>query len=256
MKKKAITTSVMHLKGGVGKTTTTFNICHYFADKGYKVLAIDIDPQSNLTTVMNGKRDFDLFDVFEKKKILPQMITKVKDGLDLISCSIKCATLDTYIQHQMNREQILKKALEPLKEIYDFIFFDCPPALNFVIINAVTTADYILMPYEPDTFCFEGLREVEKFKEEIINNTNSRLKFIGIVLTKFDAMRKVSKSTIHDLELAGFGDLIFESKIGISTIMSQANSANKSIFDFEPKSKICTDYTKFCDELLKKYNDE
>lgn len=244
--------SVINQKGGVAKTTTVFNLANYYADKGYKVLAIDLDTQANLT---------DAFEVPETVKTVkdffqdvPVEVYKKRDNLDIIPSDISFAGIEIEIGAKLNRELILLKSINPIIQNYEIILIDCPPALNVITINALSASDYALIPLKPSSFSYKGLSSMISFINLIRDNVNPKLKVLGIVLTIFDKNRVISKTTLSKLEEDEYSVGLLESKIRPAEVIVRAEEERKSIFVFDKGSNVAQDYKLLAEEILTKIN--
>ena len=243
------TIAIINQKGGVAKTTTSINLAYYYAQKGLKVLAVDLDPQSNMTEAFKVESETSVYDSFVGKPVVKQ---RINDNLDVLPSSIRLSKIDLEIVNAFNREHIFAKVLEPLQSQYDICIIDCPPSLNFVTVNALVAADYAIIPLKPSTFSYDGLDMMLSFVQQIRTQLKPSLQILGIVLTFFDERKVVSKSTIAKLTEDQYIDFVFHSKIRQSEGLVRAEDARQSIFEYDATSSVAEDYRKLAEEILTK----
>ena len=185
--------SISNQKGGVGKTTTTGAIAAGYKIKGYKVLCIDLDPQSNLS-FSSGAETEDCPTIYEvlKEEAKASFSIQKMHSFDIISSNILLSGLELEFTHT-GREYLLKEALSTVKDKYDFIFIDTPPALGILTVNAFTASDYIIIPMNADIFSLKGIVQLSETIERVKRYCNPNLKVEGIVLTKFNKRTILSK---------------------------------------------------------------
>ena len=195
--------SILNQKGGVGKTTTTFNVAAVLAQNGYKVLMIDSDSQSSLT-LMTGNNplafDVNLCDVFDgdmtDKAIYPLNI----ENLSLLPSSISLARMEAKLMTTMlGAERKAKKAIDPLRRKYDFIFIDCPPALGLLTINALVASDYLITPCETTNLSSYALEDL-KDTVDAVKEVNPDLEWLGVIATRYNKVTKAHNRVLEELQ--------------------------------------------------------
>jgi chromosome partitioning protein len=246
--------SISNQKGGVGKTTTTGALAAGFKIKGYKVLCIDLDPQSNLS-FSSGAETEDCPTIYEVLKDEAKAFFSIQKmhSFDIISSSILLSGLDLEFTHT-GREYLLKEAISTIKDKYDFIFIDTPPALNILTVNAFTASDYIIIPMNADIFSLKGIAQLFETIERVKRYCNPDLKVEGIVLTKFNKRTILSKEIKGTTELiAGqLGTKLFNTTIRSSVAIMEAQTTQQEIFSYAPNNTAVQDYKDFVDELIER----
>lgn len=246
--------SVSNQKGGVGKTTTTGAVSAAFTKKGYRVLAVDLDPQGNLTFSIKGDNELSasIYDVL-KGVVKPQHAIQHVIACDLIASNILLSSTELDFTDK-GREYLLRDALEPLKPYYDYIFIDTPPNLGILTINAFTASDYIIVPVLSDIFSLQGLAQLHESVQHIKSYCNSKLDFAGILLNRFNSRTVLAKEIMGTAEMVAksLNIPLFKTKIRSSVAVSEAQSAQVSIFKYSRTSPAAKDYLNFAQELIER----
>jgi len=254
--------AVSNQKGGVGKTTTTMNLGVYLANLGKKILLVDIDPQSNLTSGLGYGKNRQVADAVINKTIYDVLsgsaqlsevfITTKNKNLSLVPSSIDLAGAEVELVNQLSRETILKSALDKIKSDYDYILIDCPPSLGILTINAFVAADKILIPVQCEYFALEGLGQLINTIKLVKTRLNSNLDIGGVILTMFDSRTNLSKQVSAEVQ-DFFKEKVFESVIPRNVRLSEAPSHGKSIAEYEPTSNGAYAYEELAKEMIKKF---
>lgn len=250
MLQKIITLS--NYKGGVGKSTSTASIGACLALKGYKVLLIDLDGQSNLTLyfVLNlDSIETSIFDTLINRMPLP--IINVKENLDLVPSSVEMASAEIAMSNLIAREQLLGRALSTVKKNYDFILIDCPPSLGIVTTNAFLAADEILVPMTPELLPLKGMRMLDTFVSSL-KIIKPSLKLDGVFITRFNH-RKLNKVVAGALK-DKYADISYQTYIRENIALAEAAGSGKSIFEYDPSSNGAADYLALTEEILSHQN--
>lgn len=250
MLQKIITLS--NYKGGVGKSTSTASIGACLALKGYKVLLIDLDGQSNLTLyfVLNlDSIETSIFDTLINRKPLP--VINVKENLNLVPSSVEMASAEIAMSNLIAREQLLGRALSDIKKNYDFILIDCPPSLGIVTTNAFLAADEILVPMTPELLPLKGMRMLDTFVSSL-KIIKPSLKLDGVFITRFNH-RKLNKVVAGALK-DKYADITYQTYIRENIALAEAAGSGKSIFEYDPSSNGAADYLALTEEILSHQN--
>lgn len=238
-------------KGGVGKTTTTLNLGAALKRQGKRVLLVDIDPQANLTTSAGISPDVSptVDAVFREQISAQSTIVKTASG-DIIPSSLDLSKAERDITNVIDRERILRRQLEPLREQYDFILIDCPPSLGNLSINGIVAADKAFIPVQTEMLALKGLPVVLEIIDELLRKrVNPTLEVGGIIATMYDERKVVCKTVINQLRNV-FGDKVFTNVIRDNVVLAEAPASGKAIFEYSPKSHGAKDYEELCNEFL------
>lgn len=246
--------SIINQKGGVGKTTTAVNLAAYLADRGKKTLLIDEDAQGNSTSGLSKDVELkkNLYDVLLDDADAEETIVKTAvKKLSLLPSSIDLAGADIELSAMDGREHILKKKIEALKDVYDFILIDCPPSLGLMTLNALVASDSILIPIQAEFYALEGLSQLVKTVQIVSRKLNPSLRILGILLTMFDGRTNLSLQVAEEVKTY-FGSKVFKTVIPRTVKLSEAPSFGEPILTYAPKSKGAEAYKKLCREVLKR----
>ena len=252
-------------KGGTSKTTTCRNLATILSEKGYKVLVIDSDNQSNLTDCFGIERpeelEITLYDLMEKvimEEDLPKKEAYIitKEGIDIIPASIKLSDIEMKLVSAMSREYILRTIIDEVKEDYQFILIDSMPSLGLMTLNVLAACDSVLIPATAEYLSAKGLELLLKTIFKIKKRINKNISFEGILLTMFESRTNLSRDILNMIK-DSYGDYIrvFDTVIPRSVKVGEANANSKSITEYMPNNKAAIAYNDFVDELLS-YSDE
>lgn len=243
--------TITNQKGGVAKSTTATTLMAALTKKSYNVLALDLDPQCNLSLITDANtKGGTMLSVLAEEQQASDVIQHTIFG-DVIAGHAGLAGADTWLK-EIGKEYKLKEALEPLISKYDIIIIDTPPALGILTVNSMVAADYIVIPAQADILSMQGINSLAETIQQIKKYCNPKLQIAGILLTRYNARNVLTAKVTEMLaeQAASIGTKIFATAIreGISVKESQINQI--PLCDYAPKSNPAIDYTKFVDELL------
>ncbi|MGI9019130.1 MAG: ParA family protein [Solirubrobacterales bacterium] len=237
-------------KGGVAKTTTTLNLAVAFAESGHRVLAIDLDPQGNLTMSQGidpDKVEKSMFDVLVHKMPIAEIVQKRE--IDIAVGSIDLAGAEIAMSTQIGRERSLEKAINEVAADYDFVCIDTPPSLGLLTVNALTAADKVIVPVQCEYLSMRGLVQLQNTLEMIRENLNPGIEIEGILPTMLDARTVHAKEAVEILE-ENFGELVFKSRIRKAIKFAEAPVRGASVLKYDPKSTAAESYRALAKEVL------
>lgn len=244
---------IANQKGGVGKTTTTSALSSGLKRRGFRTLAIDLDPQSNLTASLGIEGDNypTLDDILSKRMKIRDVLIKDLPVGDLIPASLSLSDADRRFT-QYGAHRLLRNVLQEVAEDYDYVILDAPPSLGIISVNAMVAADYVIVPVNTAAFSLQGIQSLWRIIEEV-KADNRNLSVAGILVTCYSKRTLISRDVISFLEelTESLGTKVFDTKIrqAIAIVVSQVEK--KDIFSYAPGSGVSEDYSAFCDELLK-----
>jgi chromosome partitioning protein len=237
-------------KGGVAKTTTTLNLAVAFAESGYRVLCIDLDPQGNLTMSQGidpDKVEKSLYDVLVNDMPISEII--VKREIDIAVASIDLAGAEIAMSTKIGRERSLEKALKEVAADYDFVCIDTPPSLGLLTINALTAANKVIVPVQCEYLSMRGLVQLQNTLRMIQENLNPDVKIEGILPTMLDSRTVHAKEAVEILE-ENFGDLVFRSRIKKAIKFAEAPVKGASVLKYDSGSSAANYYRELAKEVL------
>lgn len=254
------TFAIVNQKGGVGKTVTSVNLAVGLATKGKKVLVIDFDPQGSLTVSL-GYSDQDKLTTTVTtvlEKIISDIPIERNEGIlhhpeniDLLPANIELSAMEVSLVNIMSRETVLKTYINALNEIYDYVVIDCSPSLGMLTINALTCADEVIIPVQPQYLSLKGMEQLFKTIGKVKRQLNPCISISGILITMVDIRSNYTKDIIDLLKDTYKNKInIFNSMIPMSVRAAEISAEGKSIYTHDPKGKVAISYGNFVEEVI------
>lgn len=252
------TYAIVNQKGGVGKTTTTANLAAGVAALGKRVLSIDLDAQANLSAHYGYNADssadaLSMYEVLRDGAPIKDIAIEVEDNLFLAPASLLLSAADLELGGVIGRELLLRKAIEPVKDDFDYIFIDCPPSLGLLSLNGLVAAAQVIVPVQSEFLALHGVRQLLDTIDQVRSAYNPSLRVGGVLLCLHDSRRRLSKSVAETVR-EYFGDLVFSTVVRTNVALAEAPARGVSIFRYDPRSTGAEDYRNLAEEVCA--NDE
>ncbi|NOX37897.1 MAG: AAA family ATPase [Calditrichaeota bacterium] len=242
-------------KGGCGKTTTTANTAAYLAMQGFKVLAVDMDPQGNLTQHFGydtDQLDDTILKLFLNQKSFEEVVLKRSDNLHLLPNNIETAGYELTIYKSLAKEYLLRDVLHPISNAYDFILIDCPPNLGIFSLNALVASTEFILVVSPEFFPMRAIKPFYDTYLMVKKKLNHTLQFKGVLMTMCDFRTRHSQEVRKILE-KNFPHKLYKAYIRNNVSLKEASSVGQSIFEYDPQSTGAFDYQNFVEEFIRDY---
>ena len=245
--------AIANQKGGAGKTTTAINLSSCLAEKGQNVLAVDMDPQGNMTSGLGVDKDEaenTVYDLIIGEADINEVIQKnVMENLDVIPTNIDLSAAEIELIGVDDKEYIVRNAIHKVRDEYDFVIIDCPPSLSMLTINAMTTADSVLVPIQCEYYALEGLSQLIHTVELVKERLNPVLEIEGVVFTMYDARTNLSLQVVENVK-DNLQQNIYKTIIPRNIRLAEAPSYGMPIYKYDSKSAGSDAYMRLADEVI------
>lgn len=247
---------IFNQKGGVGKTTTNINLCAYLAMNGYRVLAIDIDPQGNTTSglgIDKRKINYSMYDVLTSNVTLSEVIKKseIIDNFYIAPSNMNLAAAEVEIVGHQEREKVLKNKIEEIKDQYDYIFIDCPPSLGVLTLNALTASSSVLIPIQCEFYALEGVGQLMSTIQLIKRYLNTTLEIEGVIMSMYDSRTRLCNEVVDEIK-NHFKEKVYDTFIPRNIKLAESPSFGLPIMLYDDKCKGAEAFEALTEEFIRR----
>ena len=244
--------AIANQKGGVGKTTTAVDLAACLAAKKKKTMLVDCDPQGNASSglgIHKTDQDTTIYHVLINGAPVAEALVHTEFGVDVLPANINLAGAEVELVTAISRETKLKKALDTVRDDYDYILLDCPPSLGLLTLNALVAADSVLMPIQCEFYALEGVVQLLNTIGLVKNNLNAKLEVEGVLMTMFDSRTRLSEQVVAEVR-TNFGDKVYKTLIPRTVRLSEAPSYGQPILAYDKKSRGSEVYMELAKEVI------
>lgn len=250
------TICIFNQKGGVGKTTVNINICSNLAIRGYRVLALDVDPQGNTTSglgIDKRKIENSIYDVFTSDIELSDVIieSNLIENFYIAPAKVELAGAEVELIEKTNRESILRDKLDKIKDKFDYVFIDCPPSLGFLTLNALCASNSVLIPIQCEFYALEGVGQLVNTVDLIKNSLNPELDIEGVIMSMYDSRTRLSAEVVEEVNKY-FKNKVFNTMIPRNIRLAEAPSFGLPIALYDNKCKGAKSFEDITEEFIKR----